>query len=140
MKITKNIILDLLPLYFSGEASKDTVTFVENFFADHPDFAEEAQKLKANLIPNEIPISLTQEDEMKTLNKTRLMIRLRSIFLPIAIFFTLLPFSFVASSERGLVMWVVRDFPGAAIIFGSIALISWIGYFVVRQRLSVTAL
>lgn len=140
MEITKDIILDLLPAYFSGEASKETVAIVENFFADHPDFAAEAQKLKTDLLPNEIPQTLTPEDEMKALKKTRSLIRLRSIFLPIAIFFTLLPFSFVASSERGLVMLVLRDFPGAAIVFGSIALICWIGYFVVRQRLSVTAL
>jgi len=140
VEITKDIILDLLPLYFSGEASKDTVVLVEKFFAGHPEFAAEAQKLKTNLFPNEIPVTLTQEDEMKALRKTRSLIRQRSIFRAIAIFFSLLPFSFVASSERGLIMWVIRDYSGAAIVFGSIALICWIGFFVVRQRLSVTAL
>ena len=44
MKITRDVIIDLLPLYFSGEASTDTKELVKAYFDQNPEFAEEAKK------------------------------------------------------------------------------------------------
>src|SRR5437763_1261081 len=44
MNITENIVRDLLPLYFDGECSPDTRALVETWFAQHPAFAQAAQK------------------------------------------------------------------------------------------------
>jgi len=55
MKITRDVIIDLLPLYFSGEASTDTKDLVETYFDQNPDFAEEAKKSSEKIITNDIP-------------------------------------------------------------------------------------
>jgi hypothetical protein len=38
MNITREVVTDLLPVYFSGEASGDTKVLVEDYFRQDPDF------------------------------------------------------------------------------------------------------
>jgi hypothetical protein len=38
MKLEREVIVDLLPAYFSGEASAATRALVEEYFREHPDF------------------------------------------------------------------------------------------------------
>jgi hypothetical protein len=38
MKITREVVKDLLPAYFSGEASADTQSLVEEYFREDPAF------------------------------------------------------------------------------------------------------
>jgi len=38
MNITREVMTDLLPVYFSGEASEDTKQLVEIYFRENPDF------------------------------------------------------------------------------------------------------
>ena len=44
MNITRNIINDLLPIYFSGEGSEDTRNLVDEYFRQDPAFEREARK------------------------------------------------------------------------------------------------
>ena len=39
MEVTKDVILDLLPLYSADEASADTRALVEEYLAAHPELA-----------------------------------------------------------------------------------------------------
>jgi heme/copper-type cytochrome/quinol oxidase subunit 4 len=43
MNVTRDVMNDLLPLYFSGEASADTRVLVEEYFREHPEFEREAR-------------------------------------------------------------------------------------------------
>ena len=43
MKLEREVIIDLLPAYFSGEASAATRTLVEDFFRENPDFEKSAR-------------------------------------------------------------------------------------------------
>ena len=43
MKLEREVIIDLLPAYFSGEASTATRTLVEDFFRENPDFEKSAR-------------------------------------------------------------------------------------------------
>jgi hypothetical protein len=36
MNVTREVVTDLLPIYFSGEASADTKVLVEDYFAGRP--------------------------------------------------------------------------------------------------------
>jgi hypothetical protein len=45
MNVTREVITDLLPLYFSGEASADTVALVDEFFRQDQEFAHLARKM-----------------------------------------------------------------------------------------------
>ena len=38
MNVTREVVADLLPAYFSGEASRDTKSLVEEYFRQDPDF------------------------------------------------------------------------------------------------------
>ena len=49
MKVTRDVIYDLLPAYFAGEASADTRLLVEEHFASDPEFGRMAARFGALL-------------------------------------------------------------------------------------------
>jgi hypothetical protein len=49
MEVTRNVILDLLPLYLAGEASSDTRTLVKDYLESDPDLARLAQQWQERL-------------------------------------------------------------------------------------------
>jgi hypothetical protein len=63
-EVTRNVILDLLPLYVAGEASTDTNALVAQYLKSDPELAKTADRLAA---PNlsEVPVPLAREAEMK---------------------------------------------------------------------------
>lgn len=71
MEITKNVILDLLPLYLADEVSADTRALIEEYLETDPELAEIAKQSAAMELPGDIPIPLTQEDEMKAYKKSK---------------------------------------------------------------------
>ena len=85
MEITKNIILDLLPLYLADEVSEDTRTLVENYLETDKELADLAKQSAAMELPGDIPVSLTDEDKMKTYKKTRWLLFLTIVILSILI-------------------------------------------------------
>jgi hypothetical protein len=85
MEITKNVILDLLPLYLADEVSADTRTLVENYLDTDKELADLAKQSAAVELPGDIPVSLTEEDKMKTYKKTRWLLFLTIVILSILI-------------------------------------------------------
>ncbi len=140
MKVSRDIIIDLLPVYFAKEASQDTVELIEAYFAAHPEFAATVQEDIELTSLNTESITITEENEMQILKKTQRLITIRSIFFPMAIFFTMSLFAFgdVSWSEIEGVHWLWRDYPPGAYICGCIAAASWTGYAWVQRQLRVT--
>lgn len=121
MKITRDVITDLLPVYLSGEASEDTKTLVDAFLKDDPEFSKLVRENGA-ILP-ESQINLSKENEMDTLLKTQKLLRQRSTYMAFTILFTLLPLSFYIDAQGMYWMWAdtpinVAIFAGFAIIFG----------------------
>jgi len=85
MEITKNVILDLLPLYLADEVSEDTRTLVEKYLDTDKELADLAKQSAAMELPGDVPVSLTEEDKMKTYKKTRWLLFLTIIILSILI-------------------------------------------------------
>jgi hypothetical protein len=85
MEITKNVILDLLPLYLADEVSEDTRTLVESYLETDKELADLAKQSAAMELPGDIPVSLTDEDKMKTYKKTRWLLFLTIVILSILI-------------------------------------------------------
>jgi hypothetical protein len=112
MKITRDVITDLLPVYLAGEASQDTRDLVEAFLKDDPDFAKLVEEQEAPL--PESQIKLSKETEMQTLAATRTLLRKRAIFLGIAIFFTCFAFAF--TFDRSGLHWLWTQSPLSALI------------------------
>ena len=74
MEITRNVILDLLPLYLAGEASPDTQKLVEQYLEIDPDLAEIAEKTKALEKPGGIPVPLRKENQMEAYKEAQRLI------------------------------------------------------------------
>lgn len=81
MKITRNVILDMLPLYIANEASEDTKALVKEYLEADPELAEVAKKLATAELPGDAPIPLSKEDEMEAYKEAKQYIYKRIIIL-----------------------------------------------------------
>ena len=132
MNITKDIVIDLLPLFFSGECSSDTKRLVTEFLAANPDFEQQVRASSESPLPKGIPPQLRKEDEMNALARTQRMLKWRSILMGFAIFFSVAPFSFFYTHEK--FSWLLMESPASAIIYGVIGIAFWAGYFLQRRK------
>ena len=71
MEITKNVILDLLPLYSANEVSADTRALVEKYLETDPELANVAKQIKAVEKQRDIPVPISQEYEMEAYKRAR---------------------------------------------------------------------
>ncbi len=71
MDITRNVILDLLPLYVADEVSADTRALVEIYLETDPELANVAKQLEVMEKPRDIPVPLSQDDKMKAYRQAR---------------------------------------------------------------------
>ena len=81
MEITRNVILDLLPLYSANEVSADTRALVEEYLETDPELANIAKQLTTMEKPAEIPVPLSKDDEMAAYKKARRLQTLYAIIL-----------------------------------------------------------
>ncbi|HQU72766.1 MAG TPA: hypothetical protein PLG66_10730 [Calditrichia bacterium] len=139
--LTENVIRDLALLYFAGEASRESCELVEAYFAAHPELAEILRR-ENDYRPYVLPPQLEPEEEMKILNKTKKLLKWRSVVMAIAILFTALPFSFgsVSWDKADGVAWLWADHPLAAVVIGLVGLVAWGGYWALQKRLKASAL
>jgi hypothetical protein len=86
MEITRNVILDLLPLYLANEVSKDTRAIVEEYLETDPELADIAKQSAAVELPGNIPVPLTEEDKMKAYRKSRWLMFLVIVVLAFLMF------------------------------------------------------
>ena len=131
MNITKDVINDLFPLYLEKECSADTRTLVEEYLLHNPQHAEELRRVMSVSLPGAVPPA-KDLDETRSLREARRLVRRRSWVLAFAIFFSLVPCSFVAADGR--TWWLLRDAPGSALVYATFAVATWIVYAVMRSR------
>ena len=77
-EVTKNVILDLLPLYIGGEVSEDTVTLVKGYLDSDPELAEVAREMAQADSHHEVPAPRSKEAEMEGFEKTKQLLIIRS--------------------------------------------------------------
>jgi hypothetical protein len=134
MKLEREVIVDLLPAYFSGEASAATRTLVEDFFRENPDFEKSARSAAGPLESLKVPPPrLDPEKERLTLERARLVVETRSTFLWMGILFTLLLGIFRVRDHK--IIWVLWE--GSAvrgIVLSVTAIFLWLMYFQTRRR------
>ena len=135
MKVTREVITDLLPAYLSKEASADTCALIEEFFKQDPEFAVLAKEKKSEELLGKLPVTpLPKDHEHETLIRTKNMLAWCAHWRILAILFTLMPLSSVFSS-KGLTWIMLRDAPYAAQTFVVFAVVSWIQFFRTRHKL-----
>ena len=96
MEITRNVILDLLPLYLAGEASEDTRILVRKYLQTDPQLAELAERSAAMELSEDIPLPLTEEDKMEAYKEAKRLMFWRTVIVAGLISFTLVIFLVLA--------------------------------------------
>ncbi|MCA9755948.1 MAG: hypothetical protein KDA27_09115 [Candidatus Eisenbacteria bacterium] len=134
MRITDDVIRDLLPLYAAGEASAATRELVETYLADRPDLAAEAAEAKEFLLPSLEARAPSPDLERRALAETQKRLRRRTHSLPFAILFSTLPFSFyVIDGQFHWLFWPKLAIVGSILL--AVGLAFWIVYLVHDRRL-----
>ena len=72
MEITRNVILDLLPLYSADEVSADTRALVEKYLETDPELVNIAKQIEGIEKPEKVPVPLSQDNGAIAYKKARL--------------------------------------------------------------------
>jgi hypothetical protein len=142
MKITRDVVVDLLPLYLSGEASAATRELVDEYLRQDPVLAEQVRAHRIEGLPPVAPPPLP-ELELRSLRRTRGLISVQKWLCAFATMFTAIGLALRIHFHDGRFAdahLLVIEHPE---IFGPcllIALVLWIGYFAVRRRWRASAL
>ena len=134
MKVEREVIIDLLPAYFSGEASAATRALVEDHFRQDPEFEQWARRAGGPLDALKVPAATLDPDKEKlALERARLVVETRSSYLWLAIFFTLMLAIFRVENHK--IVWILwESSPVRGIVFAATTGFLWLLYFYMRGR------
>jgi hypothetical protein len=132
MEVSRNVIVDLLPLYNSGEASPDTAALVEDYLRRDPSLRRLAEAPEAEAQP-----APRTDAERIAVERTRRLLRRRQWTMAAALLCTLLPFSFGDLEGFSFVMF--RDVPASRLLWVAGAAL-WLVYAQLRRSTRTTGL
>ena len=105
-EVTKNVILDLLPLYLAGEVSEETAALVKKHLETDPELAETAKEMAKADSLNKVPIPFKRETAMETYNEAKKWMTIRTLGL--AAIAALILISFLLAWVAGKFLEVVQ--------------------------------
>ena len=129
MKITREVVTDLWPLYVAGEASPDSRALVDAFLAEYPEFERLMKESGSPALLSCPGLALPPDHEARTFASTRQKLRGYPWLLQLAMLFSCFAFGRIIMDTS----WDVS--PRNFIIQAGIAVILWIAYFVSLIRL-----
>jgi hypothetical protein len=129
MNVTREVVTDLLPIYFSGEASGDTKVLVEDYFRQDPDFERIARSAATPLetLRAAAPIAAGPEKEKRDLESVLWGLRRRQWLFGVSLFLTLAPLTDFINGHS--VSLMARDAAWHAAFDWSLAAVLWFIYF-----------
>jgi len=132
MKVEREVIVDLLPAYFSGEASGATQTLVEEYFREHPDFEKTARSSNGPLETLKVPVAALDEAKEKlAFERARQITEIRGSMLWLAVAFTLMLGLFRIQDHKIVwIIWSMSNISGP--VFVVIAVFFWLFYLRTR--------
>jgi anti-sigma factor RsiW len=143
MNVTREVILDLLPVYLAGEASPATRTLVEEYIKQDAELAQRIRLLLADDLAKAAPPVLPPELELRSLRRTRSLLGWQRWVFGLGIFFSAMSLSNEFSCEGGHLKefhFLLRDYPAEFGICLALGLACWIAYFTIRRRLRTGAM
>ena len=138
MNVTREVILDLLPLYLAGEASPATRLLVEDYLNQDPDLARRIRLQWEEGLNRAAPSNLPPELELKSLRRTRRLMALQTWAFGLGLGFAAIGLSAELSTSGGHIRefhFLMRDNP---VVFGGFlvaSLVCWSMYLWLRHRL-----
>ncbi|MFZ3202203.1 MAG: hypothetical protein WA175_13760 [Candidatus Acidiferrales bacterium] len=141
MNVTREVILDLLPVYLSGDASPATRALVEEYMKQDSELAQRVRLQWAENLAKVAPPTLPSDLELQSLRRTRRLIGWQRWLFSFGITFTALGFGAEFTRERNPASqlrafhFLLRDYPIECGICLALGLACWMAYFSVRRRL-----
>jgi hypothetical protein len=138
MNVTREVILDLLPVYLAGEASPATRALVEEYMKQDPELAQRIRLQWSENFAKVAPSALPPDLELRSLSRTRKLLGLQRWLFALGITFTAISATSQFSFQGGKITqfyFLLRDYPlefGACL---TLALACWIAYFSIRRHL-----
>ncbi len=138
MDVTREVIMDLLPVYLSGDASPATRVLVEEYMKQDSELAQRIRLQWAEGLAKITPSAPPPDLELKSLRRARRLLGRQRWLFAFGVIFTVL--SVTNKVEfAGLHLtefhFVLRDYPVAFGIYATLALMCWTFYFSIRRRL-----
>jgi anti-sigma factor RsiW len=135
MKITRDVINDLLPAYLAGDASADTRALLEDYLRNDPVLAADvrAQAEKSTALLRSLGAAPAPDQEVATFDKIRRYNSYRNQFFAFGLAFALMPFAF-GVSNGSISWWMLRDNPKQAALFLVASAYCWISRYVLGRR------
>lgn len=139
MTITEDVVSDLLPLYFDGEASPDSRVLVEAWFASHPDFAKSAKRGSGALdaLATMSARPLDEAGAREALRRVHRIILWREISLGLAMALTVCPILVVGFALLFPAQMPPELHDKLSLCVGLFLLAAapaWVSYFIARRR------
>ena len=132
MTVTRDVILDLLPMYSAGQVTADTRALVDEFLKTDPDFTRMSERFDA-VLDSRRPQPEEAAAERRTFERVRRLLRWRNRTVGLAIAFSAMPLAF--GFEDGRVDWILlRDRPVVAVWCLLLGVACWIASFVMGRR------
>ncbi len=138
MNVTREVVMDLLPVYLSGDASADTRDLVETFLKQDQELAQSIRGRWVENMAKAVPSSLPPELELRAFRRTRGLLNLQRWLMGFGMFFTaLLPSSqfTISNGQIADFHFLLHDYPAAFAVSGLLGLTCWIAYFAIRRSL-----
>jgi anti-sigma factor RsiW len=105
-EITRDVILDLLPLYAADELSAGSRALVERYLETDPQLQEAACAAERELL-QDVPVPLTKEDQMKAFSEAKRWMFLRTLVWAGAISLVVLCTFLLLGTALGAVIWMM---------------------------------
>ena len=134
MNVTREVIMDLMPLYLAGEGSPATRSLVEEYLRQDPGLRAQMSAGLTDVPPAALPPDL----ELRSLRRTRGLLSKQRWLFGAAFLFTLLPFSSDFRIENGRLTearFYGLEHPILAMLFIILGLACWTAYFLIRRSL-----
>lgn len=140
MNVTREVILDLIPIYLAGDASPATRALVDEYLRRDPELAQRIRTLPVNGLAAIKQPPLSSDIEVRSLRRARALIGWQKWLFGLGITFTALTLSNETSFDGGHLKefhFLIRDYPMQFGTCAALALICWVSYYVIRRRLRV---
>lgn len=138
MTLSRDVILDLLPLYMSGDASDATRLAVDEYLRGDAELAAQVRAGSAFRIDPATIQAMPPDLEMRALRRTRHRLALMRWVFGLACFFSAISLGVEVTHSGGQVsaaLLLVR-YPSVMIYPLLVALICWGAYYALRRRRS----
>jgi len=141
VEVTREVILDLIPLVLSGEASPASQALVEEYLKQSPDLAERVRVLRAEGFAPIGSSELNPDLELKSLSRTKRLLGLQRWLFGLGIALTAISLGMRIEYREGRITefrFLLSEYPlelGIPLVVGLGCLAA---YFAIRRRQRTT--